>query len=172
MGFDPHNCPLKIQESIETLTPKVGVHLEVWRFIPSHSPTLLGTWHVTIGLHSWPMPLQALALVASPRLGSRHYCFMATSSSFIFFYNGNINSKSFHKLQGYFKFICKEVIHSYIVIFLGFILKVQTCSKKLTSPRFKNLKKTNPFFIGHMARDMGSRLEKSTKINHLWQGWL
>jgi hypothetical protein len=32
MGFDPCNCSLKIRESIETPTPKVGVHLGVWRF--------------------------------------------------------------------------------------------------------------------------------------------
>jgi hypothetical protein len=36
MGFDPYNRSLKIQESIETPTPKVGVHLGVWRFI-SHT---------------------------------------------------------------------------------------------------------------------------------------
>jgi hypothetical protein len=36
MGFDPCNCSLKIQESINTLTPKVGVHLRVWKF---NSPT-------------------------------------------------------------------------------------------------------------------------------------
>jgi hypothetical protein len=29
MGFDPYNYPLKIQESIETPTPKMGVHLGV-----------------------------------------------------------------------------------------------------------------------------------------------
>jgi hypothetical protein len=29
MGFDPCNCFLKIQESIETPTPKVGAHLGV-----------------------------------------------------------------------------------------------------------------------------------------------
>ncbi len=39
MGYDPCNCFLKIRESIGTLTPKVGTHLGVWRFIPSHSPT-------------------------------------------------------------------------------------------------------------------------------------
>jgi hypothetical protein len=78
---------------------------------------------------------------------------MATSSSFIFFYNGNNNSKSFRKLQGYFKFIWNEVIHSYIVSFIGFIIEVQTLSKELTSPRIKNLKKTNLFLIGHIARD-------------------
>jgi hypothetical protein len=37
MGFDPCNRPLKIRESIRTLTLKVGTHLGVWRFIPSHS---------------------------------------------------------------------------------------------------------------------------------------
>jgi hypothetical protein len=30
---------LKVQDSIGTPTPKVGVHLEMWRFILSHSPT-------------------------------------------------------------------------------------------------------------------------------------
>jgi hypothetical protein len=44
MGFDPYNCSLKIWDSIGTPTPKVGVHLGVWRFIPSHSPTLPHSW--------------------------------------------------------------------------------------------------------------------------------
>jgi hypothetical protein len=72
MGFDPWNCSTKIWESIRTPTPKVGAHLGVWRFIPSHSPTLPRAWNVTPKLHSWPAPLQALALVASSRLGLRH----------------------------------------------------------------------------------------------------
>jgi hypothetical protein len=50
----------------------MGAHLGVWRFIPSHSPTFPGAWDLTPGLTSWPTPLQALALVASPRLGLRH----------------------------------------------------------------------------------------------------
>jgi hypothetical protein len=37
MGFDPCNRSMKIWESIRTPTPKVGVHLGVWRF---NSPTL------------------------------------------------------------------------------------------------------------------------------------
>jgi hypothetical protein len=69
MGFDPYNYSLKIRECIGTLTPKVGVHLGVWRFIPLHFPTLLGAWDVIPGLLSWLAPLQALALVANPRLG-------------------------------------------------------------------------------------------------------
>jgi hypothetical protein len=72
IGFDPYNRSLKVWESIGTPTPKVGVHLGVWGFIPSHSPTLPGAWDVTFGLPSWPAPLQAFTLVASPRLWLRH----------------------------------------------------------------------------------------------------
>jgi hypothetical protein len=39
MGFNPYDHSLKIRESIGTPTPKVGAHLGVWRFIPSHSLT-------------------------------------------------------------------------------------------------------------------------------------
>jgi hypothetical protein len=42
MRFDPCNHVLKIWESIETPTSKVGAHLGVWRFIPSYSLTLPG----------------------------------------------------------------------------------------------------------------------------------
>ncbi len=69
MSFDPYNRPLKIRKSIGTPIPKVGVHLGMWGFIPSHYPTLLGTQNVAPGLHSWPTPLQTLALVVRPRLG-------------------------------------------------------------------------------------------------------
>jgi hypothetical protein len=72
MGFDPCNHSLKIRESIETPTPKVEIHLRVWRFIPSHSPTFPGTWDVTPRLLFWLAPLQAFALVASLRLGLWH----------------------------------------------------------------------------------------------------
>jgi len=68
MGFDFCNRSLKIQKSIGTPTPKVGIHLEVWGNEPSHSPTLPGAWNVTHGLHIWPTPSQALALVANPSL--------------------------------------------------------------------------------------------------------
>ncbi len=68
MSFDPCNFPLKIWESIGTPIPKVGAHLGVWGFIPSHFPTLPITWSVILKLHSWPTPLQALVLVVSPRL--------------------------------------------------------------------------------------------------------
>jgi len=69
MIFDPCNWSLKIWESIGTTTPKVGTHLGVWGFV--HSPTLPRAWDVSLGLPSWPAPLQALALVVSPRLGLR-----------------------------------------------------------------------------------------------------
>ncbi len=69
MKFDPCNYFLKIQKSIEVPTPKVGAHLGVSRFIPSHSPILSITWNVIPRLHSWLAPLQAFALVTSLRLG-------------------------------------------------------------------------------------------------------
>ncbi len=50
MSFDPYNCPLKVWESIGTPTPKMGAHLGVWGFIPSHPLTFLGAWNVTPGL--------------------------------------------------------------------------------------------------------------------------
>jgi len=71
MDFDLYNCSLKIQKSIGIPTPKVGAPLGVWRFIPSRSFTLMGAWNVTPGLSFWPATLQALALVARPRLGLR-----------------------------------------------------------------------------------------------------
>jgi hypothetical protein len=67
LNFDFCNRFLKIWESIGSPTPKVEAPLGVWGFIPSHFPTLSGTWGVTHGLPSWPTTLQALALVASPR---------------------------------------------------------------------------------------------------------
>ncbi len=72
MSFDPCNCPLKIRESIETPTPKVGAHLGVCGFIFSHYPTLLGAWNVTLEPHFWFAPLQAFTLVVSPRLRLWH----------------------------------------------------------------------------------------------------
>jgi hypothetical protein len=64
MCFDLFNCSLKIRKSMRTLILKMGVHLGVWMFILTLSHTL--------DLPSWPAPLQALALVTSPRLGLRH----------------------------------------------------------------------------------------------------
>jgi hypothetical protein len=72
MGFDPYNHSLKIWKSIEIPTPKVGAHMGMWKFIPSHSPTFLRAWDVTIMLPFCPSPLQTLALVTSPRLGLQH----------------------------------------------------------------------------------------------------
>jgi hypothetical protein len=72
MGFDPCNFALKIWKSIWSPTPNMGVHLGVWVFILSPSLAFPGTQDVTLGLLSWPATLQALALVASPRLRLRH----------------------------------------------------------------------------------------------------
>jgi len=54
MSFDPCNHLLKIQESIRTPSPKMGAHLGVWGFIPSHFPALLGAWNVTPGVTLGP----------------------------------------------------------------------------------------------------------------------
>jgi hypothetical protein len=71
MSFDPCHRPLKIQESIGAPIPKMGIHLGVWGFIPSHSLTFPGARNATPKLHSWPTPSQALALITSPRLRLR-----------------------------------------------------------------------------------------------------
>jgi hypothetical protein len=54
MSFDPYDYFLKIQESIRTPIPKVGAHLTMWGFIPSHFLTLLGTWNVIPGFNLGP----------------------------------------------------------------------------------------------------------------------
>jgi len=72
MSFDPCNRSLNIQKSIGTPTPKVGVHLGVWRFIPSHFFTLPGAWNVIPELHSWPTPLQALAATKAKVVTHNH----------------------------------------------------------------------------------------------------
>jgi hypothetical protein len=58
IGFYLCDRYLKIQKSIRTPTPKMGVHLGVWGFIPSHSFALLGAWNVTLGLPFWLATLQ------------------------------------------------------------------------------------------------------------------
>jgi hypothetical protein len=60
MGFDPPNLSLKIWESIETPTPKVGVHLGVCGLIPYNSLTLPRVWMWLLGCIFGPhfsMPL-------------------------------------------------------------------------------------------------------------------
>jgi hypothetical protein len=66
LSFDPCNCSLNIRESFCTPTLKVETPLGVWGFIPSHFLSFPSFF-------SWPTTLQALALVASPRLGLRQY---------------------------------------------------------------------------------------------------
>ncbi len=71
MDFDPWNRSLKVREFIGTQTPKVGTHLGVRWFIPSHFVTLPRAWDVIPRFLFWPASLQALALVVSPRLRLR-----------------------------------------------------------------------------------------------------
>jgi len=47
MSFDLCNHLLKIQEFIGTPSPKMGAHLGVWGFIPSHFLALPRAWNVT-----------------------------------------------------------------------------------------------------------------------------
>jgi hypothetical protein len=78
LSFDPWIHSLKFWKSIGTPSPKVGVALGVWRFIPSHFPTLPGVCDVTPGLSLGLHPCNPLALVASPKLGLRHLLFILT----------------------------------------------------------------------------------------------
>jgi hypothetical protein len=58
MSFDPCDCFLKNRKSNSQSGSSLG-RVEVHSLTLSHTP----------GLHYWPTPLQALALVPSPRLG-------------------------------------------------------------------------------------------------------
>jgi hypothetical protein len=69
LNFYPYNFPLKIWESTRTPSPKVGVALGVWGFIPSH---FSHSWeHVMwfLGFPLGPQPCKPFALITSPRLG-------------------------------------------------------------------------------------------------------
>jgi len=83
----PCNCLLKIKTFIKTPILKMGAHLGMWGFIPSHFATFPGAWNVTLGFHSWLAPLQALALVASPSLRLWHIVVITFSSSFFPFFS-------------------------------------------------------------------------------------
>jgi len=72
MNFDPVIIFWKFR-SPSTPTSKVRTHLGVCGSIPSHFPTFPRAWNVTFRLHSQLTPSQALALVASPKLGLRHF---------------------------------------------------------------------------------------------------
>jgi hypothetical protein len=61
--FYPCNCPLKIQESTRTPTPKVELPWGVKVHSLTPGNMLCDSW-----LPSWPTTLQTLTLVASPRL--------------------------------------------------------------------------------------------------------
>jgi hypothetical protein len=67
MSFDPCDCTLKIWKSFGTPTPNMGVPLEVWGFMPSHS--LHSQEHVKwlSGVPSWPTTLQPPCLGHEPK---------------------------------------------------------------------------------------------------------
>ncbi len=70
--------------------------------IPSHSPTFPRTWNVTPNLHTWPTPLQALALVASPRLGLQQQVLMIINLP-------KISNKLLYKACKWIKWIEKKL---------------------------------------------------------------
>jgi hypothetical protein len=74
MGFDPCNCSLKIWEFIGTPTPKMGAHLGMWGFIPSHSFAFPRPWNVTFGLPSWLAPFASPCLGREPKARVVTYC--------------------------------------------------------------------------------------------------
>jgi hypothetical protein len=119
-----YNCSLKIWESIGIQIPKMGAHLGVWGFIPSHSPTLLGAWNVTPRLHSWPTLSQALVLVANPRLGLWQGDYW-----FIFFIIGESNMTTLFFRQNCLTnlgdlFLCWRVKGQNYYLFLGLLMKI------------------------------------------------
>jgi hypothetical protein len=119
MCFDPWNCSLKIWKSIGTPTPKMGAHLGMWKFIPSHSPTLPKAWNVTPMLHSWPAPSQARALVTSLRLKLQHFwkapltcALLPTPRNFIMFQ---------------YKFSSKMYCTWHFITIIGHVLRLYNC---------------------------------------------
>jgi hypothetical protein len=72
MSFDPCNHALKIRESIWDSNSQHGISLVSVRVNSLTLFALLGACDVTPGCPSWLATLQALALVASARLGLRH----------------------------------------------------------------------------------------------------
>jgi hypothetical protein len=64
----PHLARVGLRQS-----PKVGVALGVWRFTPSHFLTLPGVCDATLRLPLGLHPCNPFALVASPKLGLRHF---------------------------------------------------------------------------------------------------
>jgi hypothetical protein len=65
--FYPCDRPLKIREFTRTPSPKVRVALGMWRFIPSHFPTLPVTCNVTSELPLCLRPCKPLCLGRKPK---------------------------------------------------------------------------------------------------------
>jgi hypothetical protein len=67
LRFDPSNCSLKFREFTGTPSPKVGVALGVWGFIPSHFSYTPGSPWCDSRASLWPAPLQPLCLGREPK---------------------------------------------------------------------------------------------------------
>jgi hypothetical protein len=80
-SFDPCNRALKIRESFRDSNSRHGSSLGSVRVHALTLFALMGACEVTLGSSSWPTTFQPLALVASPRLGLRHICWMGKSNT-------------------------------------------------------------------------------------------
>jgi hypothetical protein len=72
-SFDPWNCALKIQKSFWDSNSQHGSSLGSVRVHALTFFALPGACEVTPRFSSWPTTFQPLTLVASPRLGLRHF---------------------------------------------------------------------------------------------------
>jgi hypothetical protein len=78
---------------------------------------------VTLGLHSWPTPLQAFALVASPRLGLRQVVYIGLNF-------GAINEEFLHHLLGFLTYPLGDMVKMEYQVqgrFIYIIIYVSDC---------------------------------------------
>ncbi len=90
MNFEPTITLWKFKSQLGFQLPKWEPTLGVCGFIPSHPPTFMGAWNVTLELHPWPAPLKALTLDEKPRLRLQH-CFTMVNRPNIWYSNFSNN---------------------------------------------------------------------------------
>jgi hypothetical protein len=71
LGFDPCNCSLKIWDSNSQSGSSLG-SVSIYSLTLSYTPRSMSDSQSSF----WPAPLQALTLVASPRLRLRQTCYL------------------------------------------------------------------------------------------------
>jgi hypothetical protein len=131
MSFDPSNRSLKIQESIGTPIPKVEVYLRMRGLIFSFS-RILGNVSVIPGLHSWPAPFHAIALVVNPK--ARVVTFITNNSNTIITIN-LVSSPHLHKRHSVWPSHADYYPSLFAIISLSLNI-VTTTNKSFTSNRW------------------------------------